>query len=92
MLTIMQGLSVITDPQGNPKTVTIDMQEHDSQLNPMVAGLLNLLQQQQEDTERREFFDASGITANANYNEDEVEYTVDDCVWINPDFNPHATR
>ena len=88
----MQGLSILTDPQGNPKTVMIDLQQHDSQLNPLVAGLLELLWQQEQDTERREFFDASGITANAAYSDDEVEYTIDDCLWINPNFNPHATR
>jgi hypothetical protein len=88
----MQGLSILTDPQGNPKTVMIDLQQHDSKLNTLVAGLLDLLQQQDEDTQRREFFNASGITANAAYSDDEVEYTINDCAWVNPDFNPHATR
>jgi hypothetical protein len=88
----MQGLSVITDPNGQPKTVTIDLQQHDSQLNPLVTGLLQLLDQQQEDTERRAFFDASGIAANARYDEDEEEYTVADLIAVNPNFNPYATR
>jgi hypothetical protein len=88
----MQGLSVLTDPEGNPKTVTIDLQQHDSQLNPLVSGLLDLLQQQQEADERRLFFDASGITANAAYSDDEEEYTIADLKAINPNFSPYATR
>jgi hypothetical protein len=88
----MQGLSVITDPNGQPKTVTIDLQQHDAQLNPLVTGLLQLLDQQQEDSERRAFFDASGIMANARYDEDEEEYTVADLIAVNPNFNPNATR
>ena len=88
----MQGLSVITDPSDQPKTATIDLQQHDSQLNPLVSGLLQLLDQQQEDSERRAFFDASGIMANTRYDEDEEEYTVADLIAVNPNFNPYATR
>jgi uncharacterized protein YkuJ len=88
----MQGLSVLTDPEGNPKTAMIDLQQHDSQLNPLVSGLLDLLQQQQEDDERRLFFDASGIVANASYSDDEEEYTIADLKAVNPNFNPYATR
>ncbi len=88
----MQGLSVLTDPNGRPKTAMIDLQQHDAQLNPLVAGLLDLLNQQQETDERRLFFDASGIEANARYDEDEEEYTVADLIAVNPNFDPHATR
>ncbi len=84
----MQGLSILTDPQGNPKTATIDLLQHDSQLNPLVAGLLDLLNQQKGDRERREFLEASMINLNRAYGEDEVEYTEADCIWINPDFKP----
>ncbi len=84
----MQGLSILTDPQGKPKTATIDLQQHDNQLTPLVAGLLDLLSQQQEDTERREFLEASMINLNRAYGEDEEEYTEADCIWINPDFKP----
>jgi hypothetical protein len=88
----MQGLSISTDQQGQPQTFIIDVNQHDDRLNPLVAGLFQLIQQQDEEQERREFFDASGITANAAYDEDEYEYTVADLKTINPDFNPYATH
>lgn len=84
----MQGLSVIIDPEGNPKTAMIDLQQHDDQLNPLVAGLLQLLSQQEEDTERREFLEASMLNLNRAYGKDEYEYTEADLIWINPDFKP----
>ncbi len=88
----MQGLSVITDADGQPKTAMIDLQQHDSQLNPLVMGLLQLLHQQEEEQERREFFDASGILANDRYGDDEVEYIIADLKTINPNFSPRAIR
>jgi hypothetical protein len=88
----MQGLSILTDPQGQPRTAMIDLQQHDDQLNPLVAGLLQLIQHREEDEERRIFFDASGISANAAYDEDEYEYTIADLKTINPNFNPDATH
>ena len=84
----MQGLSVLTDPNGQPRTAMIDLQQHDAQLNPLVAGLLDLLNQQQETDERREFLEASLLNLNRAYGEDEPEYTAADCVWLNPDFKP----
>ncbi len=71
----MQGLSILTDPQGNPKTAMIDLQQHDDQLNPLVAGLFNLLNQQQEDRERQEFIEAAMINLNRAYSDDEPHYS-----------------
>ena len=102
----MQGISVLTNPQGKPKTLTIDVEQHDNQLDPFVRGLLDLLQQQKTEPttspdyeyaasfeeERREFLYASGILANRAYGDDEPEYTVKDLKWINPNFSPNAVR
>lgn len=84
----MQGISVIDNPQGEPKTLIIDVEQHDNQLDPFVRGLLDLLQQQAEDTDRREFLYASGALANRAYDDDEPEYTVADLKWINPNYRP----
>ncbi len=85
----MQGLSVLTDPQGNPKTAMIDLQQYDSQLNPLVAGVLQLLQQQQQaEIERTDFHALSLQGLSRAYGDDEPEYTDADLIWINPDFKP----
>ena len=84
----MQGLSILTDPQGNPKTAMIDLQQHDNQLNPLVAGLLDLLTQQQEDHERREFLEASMLNLNRAYGDDEPEYTDAHLIERNPNYQP----
>jgi hypothetical protein len=94
----MQGLSVITSPQGQPKILTIDVEQHDQQLNPLVAALLTLLEAEQQppayemaatfDEERREFLEASAINLNRAYGDDEPEYTIADLKALNPNFNP----
>ena len=71
----MQGLSILTDPQGKPKTAMIDLQQHDTQLNPLVIGLLELLNQQQEDAERADFQTMAHAALNRAYGDDEPDYS-----------------
>jgi hypothetical protein len=69
----MQGVSLITDPQGQPKILTIDIEQHDNQLDPFVSGLLNLIQQQAEETERADFRAAAHAVLNRGYGDDEPD-------------------
>ncbi len=85
----MQGISVIDNSQGEPKTLIIGVEQHDNQLEPFVRGL----QQQAEDrtggpAERREFLYASGALANRAYNDDEPEYTDANLIERNPNYRP----
>ena len=70
----MQGISVITDPQGQPKTLTIDVEQHDTELDPFVRGLLDLLQQQAANAERADFRAAAHNALNRGYGDDEPDY------------------
>lgn len=70
----MTGLSVITNQEGKPKTITIDVERHDQQLDPLVTGLLDLLQQKAEDTERADFRAAAHTALNRSYGDDEPDY------------------
>ncbi|ADB41835.1 hypothetical protein [Spirosoma linguale] len=71
----MQGISVINDPNGKPKTLTIDVEQHDNQLDPFVRGLLNLLQQQAEESERAEWRAGAHTVLNRAYSDDEPDYS-----------------
>lgn len=71
----MQGMSVITNPQGKPKTLTIDVEQHDDQLDPFVRGLLDLWEQQIEATERADFRAATHAALNRSYGDDEPDYS-----------------
>jgi len=84
----MQGISVITNAAGQPKTLTIDVEQHDQSLDPLVNGLLDLLMQKTEDTERQEFLYASGALANRAYSDDEPEYTDAHLIERNPNYRP----
>lgn len=88
----MQGIHVINDANGKPAVLTIDLHNLDPDVSPLVSGLLDPLQQQADESERREFLDASGILANRAYGHDEPEYTVTDLKWVNPNFSPDAIR
>ena len=100
----MQGVSVITDSDGQPAVLTIDLNRLDPTDSPLVAALLDRLKTDDDNApvipyetaenfeqERREFLEASMISLNRAYGDDEPEYTIDDCIWINPDFKPHVT-
>lgn len=88
----MQGVAITNHPNGQPAKLTIDFDKLPADASPLIEGLLARVRQESENEERRDFFDASGITANEAYSDDEEEYTIADCKWVNPDFNPHATR
>lgn len=88
----MQGVAIKNHPNGQPAKLTIDFDKLPADASPLIEGLLARVRQESEDEERRDFFDSSGITANEAYGDDEEEYTIADCKWVNPDFNPHATR
>ncbi len=70
----MTGLSVITNPEGKPKTITVDVEQHDNLLDPFVQGVLDLLEQQAEDTERADFQAAAHYALNRGYGDDEPDY------------------
>ncbi|GAB3639721.1 hypothetical protein [Spirosoma arcticum] len=84
----MQGVSLITDQQGNPRILTIDVQQHDSQLNPLIAGLLDLIRQQDEDTERADFYAQSIQGLARAYGDDEPDYSDAELTWTNPNYKP----
>jgi hypothetical protein len=84
----MQGISLLTDPNGQPAVLTIDLRNLTDEVSPLVAGLLELLQQQDEEQERREWVASSLYNLNRAYGDDEPEYTDEDLVWKNPDFKP----
>ena len=84
----MQGVSLITDPQGQPKILTIDVQLHDRQLDPLVRSLLTLLQQQEEATERAEWLAFSSAQLERAYGEDEPDYDETDLIERNPNYRP----
>ena len=71
----MQGISVLTNPQGKPKTLTIDVEQHDDELTPFVKGLLDLLEQQEEKQERADFRAAAHAALNRAYGDDEPDYS-----------------
>ncbi len=91
----MQGVSVITDPNGQPAVLTIDLRSLDPTDSPLVMALLSRLKAdpiisptQTIEQERREFLEASMLNLNRAYGEDEMEYTDADLIWKNPDFKP----
>ena len=88
----MQGVAITNHPNGQPAKLTIDFDKLPADASPLIEGLLARVRQESENEERLDFFDSSGITANEAYGDDEEEYTIADCKWVNPDFNPHATR
>jgi len=87
----MQGVSIITSPEGLPKILTIDVEHHDSQLNPLITGLLTLIRQQEEQSERADYHALSMHGLARAYGDDEPEYTDEDLIWKNPDFKPFGT-
>lgn len=71
----MQGIHVINDPNGNPAVLTIDLHNLDPDVNPLVSGLLDLLQQQAEQEERADFRTAAHAALNRGYGDDEPDYS-----------------
>lgn len=71
----MQGLSVIRNPQGQPKTLTIDVEQHDQQLDPFVRGLLDLLLRTTGTDERADSRAAAHAALNRSYSDDEPDYS-----------------
>ncbi|AUD03605.1 hypothetical protein [Spirosoma pollinicola] len=71
----MQGIHVINDPNGNPAVLTIDLHNLDPHVSPLVTGLLELLQNQTEETERAEWRAATHVVLNRAYSDDEPDYS-----------------
>lgn len=69
----MQGIHVINDPNGNPAVLTIDLHNLDPDVSPFVSGLLDLLEQRAEDSERADFRAAAHAALNRAYNDDEPD-------------------
>ena len=70
----MQGVHVINDPNGKPAMLTIDRYNLGPNVDPMVSGLLGLLQQYTADTERADFRAAAHAALNRAYGDDEPDY------------------
>ena len=77
----------MTDPDGQT-IITIDPATLDPKFSPLVTGLLTILQNDAEQLERREFLTASGLLANRAYGEDEYEYTDENLIERNPNYQP----
>lgn len=71
----MQGIHVINDPNGKPAVLTIDLHNLDPNVNTLVSGLLDLLQQQAEDSERADFRAVAHAALNRSYSDDEPDYS-----------------
>ena len=71
----MTALSVITNPEGKPKPITVDVEQHDHLLNPFVQGVLDQLEQRAEDKERADFRAAAYDALNQVYGDDEPDYS-----------------
>ncbi|GAA4402222.1 hypothetical protein GCM10023187_17180 [Nibrella viscosa] len=86
----MQGISVITDPNGQPAVLTIDLRNLDPAVSPLVTALLGQIEAAPEsfDYEHQEFLHASAINLSRAYGDDEPEYDETDLKERNPNYRP----
>ena len=71
----MQGIHIINDSDGKPAVLTIDLHNLDPDVSPLVSGLLDLLQQQAENSERADFRAAAHTALNRAYGDNEPDYS-----------------
>lgn len=71
----MNGVSLITDPNGTPAVLTIDLRTLDPANSLLVAGLLAKMEQEAEATDRADWRTLAHATLNRVYGEDEPDYS-----------------
>ena len=71
----MTGVSLITDPNGTPAVLTIDLRTLDPANSPLVAGLLAKMEQEAEATDRADWGTLAHAALNRAYGEDEPDYS-----------------
>lgn len=82
----MQGIAVLTNPQGKPSVLTIDLTNHDQRLDGLIDQLLKEVVQDDTQNERT-FWTALGTESfNGAYSENEFEYSEADLKTLNPNF------
>ena len=69
----MNGVSLITDPNGTPAVLTIDLRTLDPANSLLVAGLLAKMEQEAEAT--ADWRTLAHATLNRVYGEDEPDYS-----------------
>ena len=69
----MTGVSLITDPNGTPAVLTIDLRTLDPDNTPLVAGLLAKMEQEAEATDRADWRTLAHTALNRVYGEDEPD-------------------
>lgn len=90
----MQGISILTDPAGNPSILTVDLKHHAPDVDGVLSELLAILDRarEQEQAERRDWLRLSAQGLNRAYGDDEPEYTDADLKELNPDYRPWKER
>ena len=71
----MQGIHIINDPNGEPAVLTIDLHNLDPDVSPLVAGLLDRLNNQTEEQERADWRAAAHAALNRAYGDVELNYS-----------------
>ncbi len=96
----MQGVSVISDANGQPAVLTIDLNRLNPTDSPLVTALLSRLRADTDaqpsayemaetfEQERAEFLQAAMINLNRAYGDDEPEYDESDLIEENPNYKP----
>ena len=90
----MQGISILTDPAGNPSILTVDLKHHAPDVDGVLSELLSILDRarEQEEAERRDWLRLSAQGLERAYGDDEPEYTDADLKELNPDYRPWKER
>lgn len=90
----MQGVSILTDPAGNPSILTVDLKHHAPDVDGVLSELLSILDRarEQEEAERRDWLRLSASGLERAYGDDEPEYTDADLKELNPDYRPWKER
>ena len=71
----MTGVSLITDLNGTPAVLTIDLRTLDPANSTLVAGLLDKMEQEAEATERADWRLLAHAALNRVYGDDEPDYS-----------------
>ncbi|MCY7359840.1 MAG: hypothetical protein LH609_20795 [Rudanella sp.] len=80
----MQGVSLMTDPNGKPSFLTIDLHHLNPAISPLVEEVLDLIRRADEETERADFRAAAHAALNRAYGDDEPDYDDVPAMTIHP--------
>lgn len=64
----------MTDPNGKPSFLAVDLNHLDPAISPIVEGLLSLIQRSEEENDRADFRAATHAALNRAYGDDEPDY------------------